>query len=89
MKAFPQSEATMFIDLPTEWQQGMDLIDYFAAKAMPISFQIYKEFYFSVENYDKNKNSSFQMDDIYPALIARTAYELADAMMRERRERNK
>ena len=28
------------------------------------------------------------MEGMYPALIARTAYELADAMMRERRERN-
>ena len=59
MKAFPQSEATMLIDLPQTWQQGMDLIDYFAAKAMPISFQIYKEFYPSVENDDKNKKNSY------------------------------
>lgn len=34
MKAFPQSETTMYIDLPMETQQGMDLRDYFAAKAM-------------------------------------------------------
>ena len=34
MKAFPQNEATMHIDLPLENQQGMDLRDYFAAKAL-------------------------------------------------------
>jgi hypothetical protein len=34
MKAFPQSEATMHIDLPIETQQGMDLRDYFAAQAL-------------------------------------------------------
>lgn len=42
MKAFPQTEATMHIDLPIETQQGMDLRDYFASKALQAIIQTYK-----------------------------------------------
>jgi len=69
MKAFPQNEATMHIDLPLETQQGMDLRDYFAAKAMQSFINIcYKEL-----DVDKDK-----------AGIVESAYELADEMLKER-----
>jgi RNA polymerase-interacting CarD/CdnL/TRCF family regulator len=42
VKAFPQTEATMHIDLPIETQQGMDLRDYFASKALQAIIQTYK-----------------------------------------------
>lgn len=42
MKAYPQNEATMHIDLPLETQQGMDLRDYFASKALQAIIQTYK-----------------------------------------------
>ena len=69
MKAFPQNEATMHIDLPLETQQGMDLRDYFAAKAMQSFINIcYKEL-----DVAKDK-----------AGIVESAYELADEMLKER-----
>jgi RNA polymerase-interacting CarD/CdnL/TRCF family regulator len=42
VKAFPQTESTMHIDLPIETQQGMDLRDYFASKALQAIIQTYK-----------------------------------------------
>jgi hypothetical protein len=42
VKAYPQNEATMHIDLPLETQQGMDLRDYFASKALQAIIQTYK-----------------------------------------------
>ena len=82
MKAFPFN----FRDKETQLvvEPGMDLRDYFAAKAIPISYQIWKDYFFSDENDSTYKTSSFEMDEEYPNLIADTAYELADAMMKAR-----
>ena len=82
MKAFPFN----FRDKETQLvvEPGMDLRDYFAARAIPISYQIWKDYFFSYENDSRYKTSSFQMDEKYPDLIADTAYELADAMMKSR-----
>jgi len=88
MKAFPQNEATMYIDVPLETQQGMDLRDYFAAKAMPLAFKVWENYHSSEENDDSYKTSNFQADKNYQELIANTAYQMADAMMKARNESN-
>jgi hypothetical protein len=72
MKAFPQNEATMHIDLPLENQQGMDLRDYFAAKAMQGLFFIYG----NIKVDEGNTKVKF---------IAQNAYVMADAMMEARK----
>lgn len=64
MKAFPIDVNTASIE---KWQ-GMDLRDYFAAKAMPAMF-IEGCFLFDAESY---------------AELAQHAYKMADAMMKAR-----
>lgn len=67
MKAFP--------DGYTHHQEGMDLRDYFAAKAMQgMNANTNDDHDDEVETYDE-----------YCAEIARCAYEMADAMMKERK----
>jgi hypothetical protein len=85
MKAYPQNESTLHIDLPIETQQGMDLRDYFAAKAMPLAFKIWENYHCSEENDSTYKTSNFQADGIYITLITKTAYEMADEMMKVRK----
>jgi hypothetical protein len=90
MKAFPQ-KYPIDPDEPHHWKHnpldtGMDLRDYFAVKTLPIAYKIWKDYYFSEENSGGNKPSSFEVDGDYPELIAETAYELADAMMKVRME---
>jgi hypothetical protein len=85
MKAFPQNEATMHIDLPLETQQGMDLRDYFAAKAMPMAFKFAKD---SIEN----DGGIFEIGDPERdgdmssgiAVVAEYCYIFADAMLEAR-----
>ena len=64
MKAFPIDYNTASID---KWQ-GMDLRDYFAAKAMPAMF-IEGCFLFDDDSYDE---------------VAKHSYRMADAMMKAR-----
>jgi hypothetical protein len=86
MKAFPQNEATMHIDLPLETQQGMDLRDYFAAKAMPMAFKFAKD---SIEN----DGGIFEIGDPERdgdmssgiAVVAEYCYIFADAMLEARK----
>ena len=80
MKAFPYNPQF------NQEHNGMELRDYFAAKTLPIAYKIWKDYYFSEENSGGNKPSSFEVDGDYPELIAETAYELADAMMKVRME---
>jgi hypothetical protein len=72
MKAFPQNEATMHIDLPLETQQGMDLRDYFAAKAMAAI----------IIASDKASNDVNEIEN----WLANYAYHCADLMMEKREE---
>ena len=80
MKAFP---------LLSKWDEeklnGMDLRDYFAAKALPLSFKIWENYHSSDENDATYKTSNFQADGQYVDLIAETAYQLANAMMKARK----
>ena len=81
MKAFPTKNE----NLPNE-SQGMDLRDYFAAKAMPLAYKIWENFHLSDENDATYKTSNFQADGNYQELIANTAYQMADAMIKARND---
>ena len=59
-----------------------DLRDYFAAKAMPLAFKVWENYHSSEENDDTYKTRNFQADKHYQELIANTAYQFADAMMK-------
>lgn len=71
MKAFPIDYNTASID---KWQ-GMDLRDYFAAKAMPYLLRRKFLSFYNKGNYETN----------YPE-IAQISYEMADAMMKAREQ---
>jgi len=72
MKAFPNMTG----------EKGMDLRDYFAAKAMPLAMQWLKH------NYDREIGNTWMWneedyeDD--PKEIAELAYKMADAMIKAR-----
>jgi len=80
MKAFPCGEGIK------PYEYGMDLRDYFATKAMPLAFKVWENYHSSEENDDSYKTSNFQADKNYQELIANTAYQMADAMMKARKE---
>jgi len=89
MKAFPQKYP---IDPSKPWitkenpvDTGMELRDYFAAKAMPLAFKVWENYHISDENDATYKTSNFQADGSYQELIANTAYQMADAMMEARK----
>lgn len=63
----------------------LTLRDYFANKAMPLAFKVWENYHQSDENDATYKTSNFQADGKYLELIANTAYELADAMMKARK----
>ena len=71
MKAFPQSAKTMFGDENCEW--GMDLRDYFAAKAM--------QGFLAEGTMFGQKQGESQAD-----ACASASYEFADAMMKAREQ---
>lgn len=78
MKAFPNKQ--LYGDA-----EGMDLRDYFAAKAMPLAMQWLKH------NYDREIGNTWMWneedyeDD--PKEIAELAYKMADAMIKVREGR--
>ena len=89
MKAFPNPKVYVtnegkVIGLSSQ-NQGMDLRDYFATKAMPLAFKVWENYHSSEENDDSYKTSNFQADKNYQELIANTAYQMADAMMKARK----
>jgi len=83
MKAFPSKHQLTPEDIYIE--SGMDLRDYFAAKAMPLAFKVWENYHISDENDATYKTSNFQADGSYQELIANTAYQMADAMMEARK----
>ena len=78
MKAYPQNEETMHIDLPLKTQQGMDLRDYFAAKAMQGMVT------WTLKDMVKNANAFGEEPVDY---LVRNAYSIADAMLEVRKEK--
>jgi hypothetical protein len=86
MKAFPSAEPIYSKDIVgVKESTGMDLRDYFAAKAMPLAFKVWENYHSSDENDATYKTSNFQADGNYQELIANTAYQMADAMMEARK----
>jgi hypothetical protein len=86
MKAFPSAESVYSKDIVgVKESTGMDLRDYFAAKAMPLAFKVWENYHSSDENDATYKTSNFQADGSYQELIANTAYQMADAMMAARK----
>ena len=69
MKAFPASGNY------TEEHNGMDLRDYFAAKAMQ-----------SLINDEKLKSTIIEMNEKISKVIPKLAYDYADAMMKAREQ---
>ena len=66
--------------------EEITLRDYFAAKAMPLAFKVWENYHESDENDATYKTSNFQADGQYLDLIAKTAYQLANAMMSARND---
>ena len=64
---------------PTHKEEGMELRDYFAAKAIPTAFAMFKH------DYDRELTEGYSFGDSedYEELAAR-AYLIADAMMKAR-----
>ena len=75
MKAFPTTNWQTMAPLGTGYDEGMDLRDYFAAKAMQGIFD------------SKIIMEVCQMtgDKELPELVATMSYNMADAMMKERK----
>jgi len=75
MKAFPNSKFN------NEDSNGMELRDYFAAKAMKLTYEFWiRDYYEFGFNGEENRDGLYQNMN----LIAETAYEMADAMMEAR-----
>lgn len=85
MKAFPSNhQIPEYMDLK---ELGMDLRDYFASKSLPLAFKVWENYHNSEENDETYKTSNFQLDGNYQELVAETAYEMADAMLKARNEK--
>jgi hypothetical protein len=78
MKAFP----TAADNGHSENQDGMELRDYFAAKAMPLSYQFWMHDYYEFGFSDGDEARGLSSNR---TLIAETAYQMADAMMEARK----
>ena len=67
--------------------EGMTLRDYFAAKALPVSYQFWMTDYYHPDAPDAEVRAEDERADFSPSmkeLIAQGAYELADAMLKAR-----
>ncbi len=69
---------------PMERHSGMTLRDYFAAKALPAAINYWRWDSESDVVGALDPEFSFSNDEGGMALIAQTAYEMADAMLKER-----
>jgi len=66
---------------------GMTLRDYFAARALPISYQFWMNDYYHPDASDAEIRAEEDRGDFstdMQMLIAETAYEMADAMLKAR-----
>jgi hypothetical protein len=82
--AFP---VTIENGLSAGGDRGMTLRDYFAAKALPISYQFWMIDYYHPDAVDAEmrvEDDRGDFDKDMKTLVAETAYELADAMMEAR-----
>lgn len=80
MKAFPMANDN---DKQYNWiNDGMDLRDYFAAKAMPLITKTYTNCW--IENKDFEGFSEMEME-----CIAEGSYDMADIMMKVRNDQKR
>jgi hypothetical protein len=64
---------------------GMSLRDYFAAKALPLAYRFWFDDYFHPNAVDADlRTQRFDLDNESAAMVAESAYELADAMLAAR-----
>ena len=68
-------------DEETIFNDGMTMLDYFAAKALPLAIQINKE-----TNDSNIGEDAWSWDDEDNEHIARVAFEIARAMLKERQK---
>ena len=81
MKAFPTEHPIAgMMDTKSD---GMDLRDYLAAKAMNITYTFWMQDYYKL-GFDVGEDESDRTFSM--SLIAETAYEMADAMLKARNE---
>ena len=74
---------------PCGFGDGMSLRDYFAARAMPICYQYWMQDYYHPDYSDaedRNAEERHEFDGRIVALIAETAYEMANAMLKAREQ---
>jgi hypothetical protein len=72
---------------PGQLLETIDLRDFFAAKALPISYQFWMNDYYHPDASDaeiRAEDGRGNLSDVI-TLIAETAYEMADAMMEARK----
>ncbi len=68
-------------------EEGMTLRDYFAAKALPISYQFWMNDYYHPDAVDaemRAEDDRGEFDKDMKTLVAETAYDIADAMLEAR-----
>jgi hypothetical protein len=85
--AFPTKNYKAVVPVATGYAEGMTLRDYFAAKAVPISYQFWMNDYFHPDASDAEVRAEDDRADFSPdmkMLVAETAYEMADAMLKAR-----
>lgn len=80
MKAFPNHRS-----------EGMDLRDYFAVEVMPIFYQYWNETYFDSRHPDfyQRLEEAKDITKSMIGLVAMWSYEMADAMIEERKKHAK
>ena len=73
----------------TPYSNGMTLRDYFAAKAMPLAYQYWMTDYYDPNAADAEIRSEETREgfNALMALIAESAYRMADAMLKEREQK--
>ena len=85
--AFPQPDYMSDGSTQTQGDPGMTLRDYFAGKALPVSYQFWMIDYYHPDAADAEIRAEDDRGDFsrdMKTLIAETAYELADAMLEVR-----
>jgi len=68
---------------------GMTLRDYFAAAAMPLAYKYWMEDYYHPDNqnsFERRSDFRSDFDNDQIELIAESAYEMADWMLKKREE---
>ena len=84
--AYPTSNYGAIVPISTGYSEGMTLRDYFAAKAMPFTYQFWMTDYYHPDAVDAEIRAEESREGLTTVvdLIAETAYAMADAMLKAR-----